>query len=343
MKTAESVTVPRRIRGSPWFDDGNIMLLLSDGEHPEPVIAFKVHRGVIARHSEIFESMLSMPAPVEEDETIEGCQVAHLYHDAPQELSDFIKALYDGVEFRHQSILDFFFVAGILRLSTKYSVKRLRVQAIRHLADTWSYTLRGHDNMVSLALSSPSIDNASYPYVHPLHVLNLARETSVTVLIPSVLYFLSIYSLEDVLRANHPKLLVDHPSRPSSELNVDDIKAYTLMYQHRLHMMLDFIHKTCGERNEDVHCKHPAKQCRRAFQRLKHNILHALSTRTGPFHNMQQAIHWVDADDEICIPCKRAFLRDVTAVRERYWNELPSVIGLRGWDELVASDLPADA
>lgn len=77
--------------GDPWFEDGNIVLLT------DPTgVAFKVHRGVLARHSEIFQSMFQLPPPTQSDvETLAGCQVVRMY-DLPSELSSLIKALYDG-------------------------------------------------------------------------------------------------------------------------------------------------------------------------------------------------------------------------------------------------------
>lgn len=78
--------------------------------------------------------------------------------------------------FHNRNVEDFFFLAGILRLASKYFIMHLRTQGIRFLTETWAYTIRGHDEMVALALSSPVISGTTYPYVHPLHVLNLARE-----------------------------------------------------------------------------------------------------------------------------------------------------------------------
>ncbi|KAF8644435.1 hypothetical protein AX16_008494 [Volvariella volvacea WC 439] len=221
-------------RGEPWFDDGNIVLVTS-----EQPTAFRVHRGVLARHSEVFQGMFEMPQPSMEMETCEGCQVVWMY-DLPSELSNLITALYDGPSFNNRSLDDFFYLASILRLSTKYFISHLRIQAIRFLTRTWSYTLEGHDDMVRTALNSPIIDNTTYPYVHPLHVLNLAREVNVQIIVPSAIYFLSLYPLNDLLRADHPKLSIKHPSSPSSTLTPDDLKNYTLMFQHRLDLILHF-------------------------------------------------------------------------------------------------------
>ncbi len=44
-------------QGDPWFEDGNLVLIAEDRT------GFRIHRGVLARQSEVFESMLSMPTP----------------------------------------------------------------------------------------------------------------------------------------------------------------------------------------------------------------------------------------------------------------------------------------
>ena len=354
--------IPPACRGNPWFEDGNIILLVEDDGH-NPLKAFKVHRGVLARQSEVFEAMFDIPQPTSAMDSIEhvdGSPVIRMY-DLPSELSNLIKALYDGVcvnsflqfgrpcyplshnwnsTFRQRNVEDFYYLAGILRLASKYFITHLRVQAIRYLTETWPYTIRGHDEMVSQALAAPSVDGTTYPYVHPLHVLNLAREVNARIVVPSALYFLSIYSLKHLLSGDHPKLQNQHPSRPSNQLSVHDVSQYTLMYQHRISMILDFIRNTCGERAVDGNCRAP-KECRRVFSRLASNINHSFTPRTGPFHNMAQAMQWIDDDDTICGPCQRAFRRDVTALRTRLWEELPSVVGLPSWNELLAIDLPS--
>ena len=86
-----NVDIPRNKRGDPWFEDGNIVLLTE-----QEAIAFKVHRGVLARHSEIFQAMFELPAPSQSDmESLDNCPVVRM-HDLPVELSHLIKALYDG-------------------------------------------------------------------------------------------------------------------------------------------------------------------------------------------------------------------------------------------------------
>lgn len=79
----------------PWFEDGNLILLSDDD------IYFRIHRGVLARQSEVFQAMLEFPQPSDTDsqsgiEMMDGCQVVRMY-DKAVELSNLLEAIYDGV------------------------------------------------------------------------------------------------------------------------------------------------------------------------------------------------------------------------------------------------------
>ncbi|KAJ7069643.1 hypothetical protein C8F01DRAFT_1113467 [Mycena amicta] len=324
-------------RGEPWFDDGNVVLATA----VDPATAFRVHRGVMARHSEVFESMFLVPQPLTESvETLDGCQVVRMW-DSPVELANLISALYDGVQFHVACLEDWFHLAGILRLSTKYFINRLRLQAIEYLAQTWSYTLKGHDDMVEAALNTPAVDGLTYPFIHPLHVLTLAREVNVRIVVPSAIYFLSLYELHDILRADHPKLTkIEHPARPSSVLAPNDIKDYTLMFQKRLDIIFDFVRTVCGKHQLIAACQSP-EACTGGFQRLTSRLNHSWIARTGPLHYMSQAVADLTGRGKlgVCKPCLQAFTQEVAVLRERTWNELPSVVGLPPWEDLVSMDL----
>ncbi|KAI0648129.1 hypothetical protein C8Q79DRAFT_905508 [Trametes meyenii] len=330
--------IPTSARGEPWFDDGNIILLAKDSVS-DATVAFRVHRGVLARHSEVFQSMFELSTPISGDvDVAEGCPVVHM-HDRPTELSALIRALYDGASFEHRGIQDFYHVAGILRLATKYFIAHLRREAIRHLLQTWPHTLAGHDRFIERAVKAPLIGDLTYPYVHPLHVVNLARETHVRIVLPSALYFLSLYPLPDILSGDHPKLCVEHPSRPASELAARELQDYTLMFQHRIDVILDFIRQTCGCRTPTKACHGQPGLCQKAFTRLSSRLSRSWVVRTGPLHYTVQAIDELADDPNVCTPCRRAFRDDVFKLREKLWAELPGIIGLPSWDELEKADL----
>ncbi|KAH9922851.1 uncharacterized protein BXZ73DRAFT_51163 [Epithele typhae] len=325
-------------RGEPWFEDGNIVLLVVDTDS-DTTVAFKVHRGVLARHSEIFQSMFEIPSPTLENvEMADGCQVVRM-HDRPTELSALIRALYDGASFLHRGIEDFYNVAGILRLATKYFVAHLRREAIKYLLEIWPHTIQGHDRFIERAVRAPLVGDLTYPYVHPLHVLNLARETHVNIILPSVLYFLSLYDLADLLRADHPKLLVKHPSQPSSQMSPRDVKDYTLMYQHRLQIVLDFIRKGCSGREPANTCQSTTGRCQKGFIRLGTRLSQSWVPRIGPLHYMVQAVDHLGEDQDICAQCRRSFKHDTLRLRDKLWAGLPAVLGLPSWEELEKSDM----
>ncbi|KAK0449141.1 hypothetical protein EV421DRAFT_1780176 [Armillaria borealis] len=323
-------------RGEPWFDDGNIILVTE--ENPT---AFKVHRGVLARHSEIFQGMFEMPQPELQpeaaDDMVDGCQVVTMY-DPPLALSDLVKALYDGPTFDTQNISDFFYLAGLLRLATKYFINHLRTACILHLSQTWAYTLKGHDEMVDIAVNTAPIDKMTYPYVHPLHVLNLARETNIRLAVPSALYFLSLYRFDDILRADHLKLLVDHPSRPSSSLSPDDMRNYTLLFQWRIELNQDFIRRVCGQRAPAAGCIN--KNCPRNFVKLQTRLSTSWMVRTALLHHVLQVIKEVKEDStNYCSRCRLAFQQDAEAFRQEAWNSMPLVLGFPPWAELIKAEL----
>lgn len=74
---------------SLWFEDGNIVL------EAEGTV-FRIYRGTLARHSPVFEAMLSFPQPgsAVEPESMDGLPVVHMA-DRAVHLAFFLKALHD--------------------------------------------------------------------------------------------------------------------------------------------------------------------------------------------------------------------------------------------------------
>lgn len=76
------------VRSDIWFEDGNVILVAGN-------IAFKVHRGQLSRHSDIFRDLFSIPQP-QGQPLFEDCLMVEL-HDSPSDLTFLLKALYDGL------------------------------------------------------------------------------------------------------------------------------------------------------------------------------------------------------------------------------------------------------
>ena len=270
--------------------------------------------------------------------------------------------IYIGSKYRYNCIEDFFFLAGILRLSSKYLIANLRASVISALNQTWSHTLSGHDAMVDRALQEESADLPDnlvdhqtvfrYPYVHPLHVLNLARQVDAPILVPPALYFLSMYPLADILRADHPKLAYGQNVMGdvlSTALSREDLENVALMYEHRIVTMLEFCRTFILSRQPSLRCKNITatansiwsgeNPCRRGFASLSSKASRSWFPRTGPLKWMTQVVQMADRDGILCEECRKELRVDVTKHREVLWEELPKVVRMPKWEELAKDDL----
>ena len=76
------------VKSDVWFTDGNIVLIAGS-------TAFKVHRGQLERHSEIFRDLFSIPQP-EVQEEFDGSPWVEIF-DSPGDVHYLLMALYDGL------------------------------------------------------------------------------------------------------------------------------------------------------------------------------------------------------------------------------------------------------
>ena len=74
-----------------WFDDGNIILQAGSR-------LFKVHRGVLSKHSTIFRDMFSLPQSLDQESTpaeFEGGGPLVVLADSQQDVHHFLSAIYN--------------------------------------------------------------------------------------------------------------------------------------------------------------------------------------------------------------------------------------------------------
>ena len=68
-----------------WLYDGSVVLAVGD-------TLFRVHKTVLANHSEVFADLFTVPQPAGED-TIDGCHIVRL-HDSREDFVDLLRAMY---------------------------------------------------------------------------------------------------------------------------------------------------------------------------------------------------------------------------------------------------------
>lgn len=178
---ASPLAVPTR-HPDFWFHDGSIIFQVQTK-------LFKIHQTILANHSEIFAGLFDMPPPPPSpplgseadsgDQMLEGCRVIVLSGDSEKDMEDTLRAVYDPSYFEDNfsssadmdAVLTF--VSGILRLSTKYLIRSLRVRCISILATRLpatfeEYHIRSAGSSSKIAPSSRRNNAASSP--QPTHL-----------------------------------------------------------------------------------------------------------------------------------------------------------------------------
>lgn len=78
-----------------WMADGNVVIAVADNTSNETIMrGFKCHCGVLAKHSQIFEGMFSIPASSDAGDLYDGLPLVAL-PDAYVDVKTFLRLLYD--------------------------------------------------------------------------------------------------------------------------------------------------------------------------------------------------------------------------------------------------------
>ena len=82
-----------------WFNDGNVVFTAQ-------LVAFRVHKSVMARHSEFFTSLFTIPQPSHDEETclFDGVQNVRV-SDTSYDFRTLIRALYGDMRCASPTIL----------------------------------------------------------------------------------------------------------------------------------------------------------------------------------------------------------------------------------------------
>ncbi|KAI0372643.1 hypothetical protein BV20DRAFT_36101 [Pilatotrama ljubarskyi] len=338
-----------------WFADGNIVLLAGD-------VAFKVHRGQLIRHSDVFNDMFSIPQPVsgEGQGLVDGCPWVELYDD-PSDVLHLLRALYDGLYFNKPSAGDFCAVSAVLRLSNKYLIEHLRQRCIDRLKADWPTTVAGWDRREQQATVDGRYNPREY-YAHPVLVIQLATELGLDDVLASAFYDLSRYGPRKIAAGASamPHLLpstlarfkarVGDKSGPKEplQLSLDDLRATFRGREASQRFLATFIEKELEGRAISANCgnRHVANghHCRESYYFIMLNLLRSVSgiasgRDADPLFSLSQAVDMLSRTDfsdgtkqcglRICASCKEDFALSVAKSRKQVWELIPSWFGLK--------------
>ncbi|KAF8509838.1 hypothetical protein JB92DRAFT_2831819 [Gautieria morchelliformis] len=143
-----------------YMDDGNLIVAAKD-------VAFRVHRSILARHSEVFRDMFEVVSLPSDAEIYDGHPVVPL-SDAPEDVLRLLCALYDTL---------------------KHMVDSVYAEVLEALSKTFPRSLEKW-NMAGGA-----------PLPARLLILQVAYETNAHILLPALFYGLCNDTVEAILRA----------------------------------------------------------------------------------------------------------------------------------------------
>ncbi|PPQ98086.1 hypothetical protein CVT26_003256 [Gymnopilus dilepis] len=341
------------VRSDFWFRDGNIVIIAGSA-------AFKVHRGQLERHSEVFSDLFSLPQP-DNPELVDGCPCVEL-QDSPSDVFYFLSALYDGLYFKKPRSSDFPAVAAVLRLSSKYLVEHLRQHCLARLTCDWPTRLVDWDTRERRCTDETGRYVPRDFCAHPILVIELALDMNLPAILPAALYDLSRYGPSKIMsgttspitayervvirQTNSPLPPFEKPVRLSRELLCRTLRGR----EATQHYMARFIAKELHCRSPAVDClnrtgekgDNPSRSCHESFYFIMLNILRsvggiACGRDADPLYTLIQAAEMLSRTDfsdgqrqcglKLCQPCKADFAEATAKAREEVWSLLPQWFG----------------
>ncbi|KAJ7059597.1 hypothetical protein C8F01DRAFT_1145068 [Mycena amicta] len=309
--TPEKVT---RIK-SLWFPDCNLVIQAQSS-------VFRVSSFFLGQHSVVFADMVSLPTPPDA-ETYDGCPLVRL-PDSAVDILRFLKALihYDFFE-PAPSFTTLAIVSSVLRMSHKYQVTALHQRAMRHLSHIFPTTLENWN-----ALSE---DHSLLLQISDQHsvVIGLARQFSVDWILPALFYHMC--------RHGDPEQIL------ASDLSVADKIRWAVGCQVLLGVENGKILKFLWPQDDFLGCANPVK-CMHLTVGVRET---AEDWRTGNASTpLLLPLHlWEDDDwakcEQPCAACLAELKRQHAQLRVEFWDRLPAIFDLAGWDVLRAMETEA--
>ncbi|KAM5531292.1 hypothetical protein V8D89_015047 [Ganoderma adspersum] len=160
-----------------WLSDGSIVTAAVDN------VAFRVHKSILARRSEIFNDLFSLPNADEATaETMEGCPVVRV-SDSSIDIRHLLRVLCCGKNYYYDGdaliAVPFEALASLVRMAHKYAVPDILDHALSRLKKYYTNDLVAWQNSDARARYVAAKDR------HALMVIKLARLTNTPSLLPT--------------------------------------------------------------------------------------------------------------------------------------------------------------
>ncbi|KDQ51552.1 hypothetical protein JAAARDRAFT_139974 [Jaapia argillacea MUCL 33604] len=301
-------TVPSHTKAEGlWLDDGSVILLAESTQ-------FRVHRTVLSMHSPILADILNKPV----GDRIEGCPVFPLSSSA-RDVTNFLKYLYDPLDLDTGGKVVYPVMFGVLHLSAKYGVSKLRSK---------SFSLLGLQVLTSLE----SVNKLRYAELTPemmwwlIQAINIGREINMLELLPGAFYLCCAMPTEFILRG----VSLDGVE---ARLSVGD-RASCLLGRDRL---LDVQQQETWSFLYNPQASSACTDDKRCSSRILKPLWQSCrySPLTTP-RTLSVYRYWDDlVDDKYCCRnCSDKLREDQEIAVEGAWKKLPEYFSLGSWEDL---------
>ncbi|KAJ7464371.1 hypothetical protein FB451DRAFT_1403060 [Mycena latifolia] len=279
---------------------------------------FRVFTSILKEKSSVFADMFALPQPVSAEVESMGEVPVVLMHDDPADLEAFLRAMFDPSYLMRPESVEFDAFIGILRLSHKYDVNFLRRRALEYLGTLYFTRLEDFDEISSQILNDIKIHPAPN-----LKAIRAAVEVGALWLLPDAYYALCNTDPEDIVMAGVPW----------DSLGDAEKRNCLRVFSHNTRMrgateILAFLaiskdqSSTC---DNWVACNGVRSEKLQYFAWTSTN--HALDGwRIGDWHDLR--------DWGLCKSCLDEAHEIYKCGRKKFWDELPGMFALPGWDEL---------
>lgn len=197
------------------------------------------------------------------------------------------------------------FIAGILRISTKYNMVVLRNKCIAIIQDKFPSTLQGCDDVLARGIQ--------YIPSEIVRIIPLARDTNVPMVLPWAFYLCAHINVDDILA--NPVL----SWRDKALCLAGKERLWDLQKRQTHSFLLDF--------KQSPQCTSGCQG--RVLRTLKLDDIERL--RANP-HPLEEYTDWKSMS--LCNKCQTLTETQHKNGREKVWQALPTLFHLHSWDDI---------
>ncbi|TFY62734.1 hypothetical protein EVJ58_g3686 [Rhodofomes roseus] len=291
-----------------WYADGDIVVIAEN-------VGFRVYKGLLATHSDVFRDMFSLPQPGLD--AVEDCPVVHVT-DTAAEISSMLSVLLP-TQFRKLPLSTFEDLANCTRLAHKYGMKQLLEESLTELKDYFPSTLASRDC------------RDQYRYADMWRAIagvNLARLTNTPSMLPAAFYLCCQLTAEELMEGH------TRSDGTKDTLSPEDLRR---CLDARAKLCTLFVTSTLGET-----FNHIRKNDKCSTHSRRNTVIHSiLSDYLVLDAGDSEALHsWISAihahsykrrpkpAHPLCSACIKQLVQREEDRRERLWAGLPQLFGL---------------